>query len=125
MVIGLPNDMHVEAAMLAAQAGKAVLCTKPLGHTVGEAEQILDAVEKAGVFGGYLEDLVYPPKTLKALDSVKNGALGWILWVRSRETHTGAAQRLVLGCEPRRRGRDSGYGMSLHRDHPQFHRQWR
>ena len=89
VVIGLPNDLHLEAATLAAQAGKAVLCTKPLGRTADEARQILEAVEKADVFGGYLEDLVYPPKTLKALESVKNGALGRILWVRSRETHPG------------------------------------
>ena len=89
VVIGLPNDLHLEAATLAAQAGKAVLCTKPLGRTADEAQQILNVVEKAGVFGGYLEDLVYPPKTLKALESVKNGALGRILWVRSRETHPG------------------------------------
>ncbi|MDE2953149.1 MAG: Gfo/Idh/MocA family oxidoreductase [Gemmatimonadota bacterium] len=89
VVIGLPNDLHLEAARLAAQAGKAVLCTKPLGRTAEEARQILETVEKAGVFGGYLEDLVYPPKTLKALESVKNGALGRILWVRSRETHPG------------------------------------
>ena len=89
VVIGLPNDLHLEAATLAAQAGKAVLCTKPLGRTADEAQQILNAVEKAGVFGGYLEDLVYPPKTLKALESVNNGALGRILWVRSRETHPG------------------------------------
>ena len=89
VVIGLPNDLHLEAAKLAAQAGKAVLCTKPLGRTADEAREILNAVEKAGVFGGYLEDLVYPPKTLKALESVQNGALGRILWVRSRETHPG------------------------------------
>ncbi len=89
VVIGLPNDLHLEAATLAAQAGKAVLCTKPLGRTADEAQQILNAVEKVGVFGGYLEDLVYPPKTLKALESVTNGALGRILWVRSRETHPG------------------------------------
>ncbi len=89
VVIGLPNDLHLEAATLAAQAGKAVLCTKPLGRTADEAQQILNVVEKAGVFGGYLEDLVYPPKTLKALESVNNGALGRILWVRSRETHPG------------------------------------
>ena len=89
VVIGLPNDLHLEASALAAQAGKAVLCTKPLGRTADEARQILNAVEEAGVFGGYLEDLVYPPKTLKALESVKNGALGRILWVRSRETHPG------------------------------------
>ncbi|RPJ78502.1 MAG: gfo/Idh/MocA family oxidoreductase, partial [Deltaproteobacteria bacterium] len=50
---------------------------------------MLDMVEKAGVFHGYLEDLVYTHKTLKALNSVKNGALGDILWVRSRETHPG------------------------------------
>ena len=89
VVIGLPNDLHLEAATRAAQAGKAVLCTKPLGRTADEARQILNAVEEAGVFGGYLEDLVYPPKTLKALESVQNGALGRILWVRSRETHPG------------------------------------
>ena len=89
VIIGLPNDMHRETVIMAAEAGKAVLCTKPLGRTAAEAKDMLEAVEKAGVFGGYLEDLVYTPKTLKSIDSVKNGALGKVLWVRSRETHPG------------------------------------
>ncbi|MCZ6676735.1 MAG: Gfo/Idh/MocA family oxidoreductase [Candidatus Poribacteria bacterium] len=89
VVIGLPNNLHEEAVVLAAEAGKAVLCTKPLGRNAAEAKTMLDTVENAGVFHGYLEDLVYPPKTLKALESVKNGALGKVLWVRSRETHPG------------------------------------
>ena len=89
VVIGLPNNLHLKAVELAADAGKAILCTKPLGRTAEEAKTMLDIVETAGVFGGYLEDLVYPPKTLKALESVQNGALGKILWVRSRETHPG------------------------------------
>ncbi|RKU12877.1 oxidoreductase [Candidatus Poribacteria bacterium] len=89
VVIGLPNNLHLKAVELAAEAGKAILCTKPLGRTAEEAKAMLDIVENAGVFGGYLEDLVYPPKTLKALESVQNGALGKILWVRSRETHPG------------------------------------
>ncbi len=89
VVIGLPNNQHEEAIRLAAQAGKAVLCTKPLARTGAEAKRCLDAVEKAGVFHGYLEDLVYTPKTLKALKSVRNGALGKVLWARSRETHPG------------------------------------
>ena len=89
VVIGLPNNLHLNAVELAAEAGKAILCTKPLGRTAAEGKAMLDAVENAGVFGGYLEDLVYPPKTLKALESVQNGALGKILWVRSRETHPG------------------------------------
>jgi len=46
-------------------------------------------VEKAGIFNGYLEDLVYSPKFLKALTEVKNGAIGKVLWAKSRETHPG------------------------------------
>ena len=89
VIIGLPNHRHEEAVLAAAKAGKAVLCTKPLGRNATEAKRMLEAVQEAGVFHGYLEDLVYPPKTLKAIQSVKNGALGKILWVRSRETHPG------------------------------------
>lgn len=89
VVIGLPNNLHEQAVLLAAEAGKAVLCTKPLGRNAAEAKRMLDAVEKAGVFHGYLEDLAYTPKTLKALKSVKSGALGKILWARSREAHPG------------------------------------
>ena len=89
VIVGLSNNMHEEAVVAAAEAGKAVLCTKPLGRNAAEAKRMLDAVEAAGVFHGYLEDLVYTPKTLKALDYVRNGALGKVLWARSRETHPG------------------------------------
>ncbi len=89
VVVGLPNHLHEESVRLAAEAGKAVLCTKPLARTAAEAKRILDIVESTGVFAGYLEDLVYTPKTLKALKSVENGAIGDVLWARSRETHSG------------------------------------
>src|SRR5678816_1950911 len=48
-----------EAIAAVAAAGKAVLCTKPLARNAAEAKRILDVVESAGVFAGYLEDLVY------------------------------------------------------------------
>jgi predicted dehydrogenase len=89
VVVALPNFQHLEAVRLAAEAGKAILVTKPLGRNAKEAKEMLELVEKHGVFHGYLEDLCYTPKTLKARESVKNGALGDILWVRSRETHPG------------------------------------
>lgn len=89
VIVALPNHQHKEAVMAAAAAGKPVLCTKPLGRTAAEAREMLQAVESAGVFAGYLEDLVYTPKTLKALQSVRGGAIGDVLWVRSRETHPG------------------------------------
>ncbi|MBI3218854.1 MAG: Gfo/Idh/MocA family oxidoreductase [Bacteroidetes bacterium] len=87
--ISLPNHLHEEAVMLCCKHKKAVITTKPLGRNAEEAKRMLEAVEKAGIFNGYLEDLVYTPKFIKAHESVKNGALGRILWAKSRETHPG------------------------------------
>jgi predicted dehydrogenase len=87
--ISLPNHRHEEAVMLCCKHKKAVMTTKPLARNAEEAKRMLEAVEKAGIFNGYLEDLVYTPKHIKAHESVKNGALGRILWAKSRETHPG------------------------------------
>lgn len=89
VIIGLSNDMHLPAVLEAAAAGKHVLCTKPLGRNAAEALQMLQAVEKAGVTGGYLEDLCYTPKFLKSLTAVQNGSIGEVIWTKSRETHPG------------------------------------
>jgi len=89
LIVALPNNLHKEAILKAARTGKSVLCTKPLAMNGEEAREILEEVERAGVFHGYLEDLVYTPKTLKAVLSVQDGALGRILWTRSREAHPG------------------------------------
>ncbi|MBL7763450.1 MAG: Gfo/Idh/MocA family oxidoreductase [Chitinophagaceae bacterium] len=87
--ISLPNYVHEAAVMLCCKHKKAVMTTKPLGRNGEEALRMLRAVEEAGIFNGYLEDLVYTPKFIKAYESVKNGALGRILWAKSRETHPG------------------------------------
>lgn len=47
--IASPNNTHAEIAIAAAQAGKMVLCEKPLGRTADEAKSMVDAVEAAGV----------------------------------------------------------------------------
>ena len=89
VIIALSNDMHLEAVLACVTAGKHVLCTKPLGRNAMEALQMLKAVEKANVTGGYLEDLVYSPKSLKSLATIKSGAIGEVIWTKSRETHPG------------------------------------
>jgi predicted dehydrogenase len=87
--VSLPNNLHEEAVMLCCKHKKAVIVTKPLGRNAIEAKRMLEAAEKAGIFNGYLEDLVYAPKFLKAYETVRKGALGRILWAKSRETHPG------------------------------------
>lgn len=89
VIIGLPNHLHEEAVMACVKHAKPVLCTKPLGRNSTEGLRMLKAVESAGIFNGYLEDLVYTPKFLKSEAIVANGALGRVLWARSREAHPG------------------------------------
>ncbi|HEY5392587.1 MAG TPA: Gfo/Idh/MocA family oxidoreductase [Hanamia sp.] len=89
VIIALSNDMHLESVLACTAAGKHVLCTKPLGRTAQEAMQMLQAVEKANVTGGYLEDLVYSPKSLKTLATIQSGSIGEVIWTKSRETHPG------------------------------------
>jgi myo-inositol 2-dehydrogenase/D-chiro-inositol 1-dehydrogenase len=47
--IATPNDTHQEIAVAAAQAGKMVMCEKPLGRNAGESADMVAAVERAGV----------------------------------------------------------------------------
>jgi len=89
VIIALSNDMHLEAVLACCAAGKHVLCTKPLGLNAKEALQMLQAVDKANVIGGYLEDLCYSPKFLKSLTSIKGGNIGEVILAKSRETHPG------------------------------------
>ena len=47
--ICVPNDAHAEIAIEAAEAGKNILCEKPLARGAAEAKTMLDAAEKAGI----------------------------------------------------------------------------
>ena len=47
--IAAPNNVHHEIAIAAAKAGKAILCEKPLALNCKEGEEMVRAVEKAGV----------------------------------------------------------------------------
>ena len=56
--IALPNNLHEIAVLLCCKHRKAVMTTKPLGRNATEARRMLEAVEDAGIFNSYLEDLV-------------------------------------------------------------------
>ncbi len=89
VVIALPNEAHVEAARIAASAGKGIICTKPLARTGAEAQQILDIVRDAGVWHGYAESSVFSPNIQKAHEMVAAGGIGELLTMRAREAHSG------------------------------------
>jgi predicted dehydrogenase len=86
-LVALPHDLHVEVVREITAAGKALVCTKPLGRNASEAAQCLDMVREAGVWHGYAETEVFAPGLVKAKELVDGGAIGKVLSVRAREAH--------------------------------------
>ena len=72
----LPNSMHKEWTIMAAEAGKHVLCEKPLALTIEDADAITAAAKKAGVV--VMEAFMYRhhPQTLKVKELIEGGAIG-------------------------------------------------
>ncbi|MGI9542081.1 MAG: Gfo/Idh/MocA family protein [Cyclobacteriaceae bacterium] len=78
-----PNDTHAEIAIAAAEAGKMILCEKPLARTVAEAEPMVDAVTKAGVKNTVWYNYRRVPAVTLAKQIIDSGKLGRIFHYRS------------------------------------------
>ncbi len=72
----LPNHMHVPWSIKAAEAGKHVLCEKPLGLNVAEARELLRVQEKTGVKIGEAFMVRTHPQWLRARELVASGRIG-------------------------------------------------
>ena len=71
-----PNDSHCEIAIAAAQAGKAILCEKPLARNVDEAERMLRAVRKARVVNMICHNYRRVPAIALAKQLIERGEIG-------------------------------------------------
>jgi predicted dehydrogenase len=87
--LALPNDLHCQATLDAARAGKHVLCEKPLCRTLEEADRMIEACRKAGVLLLYAEELCFAPKYVRAQQLAREGALGRVFLVKQSEEHGG------------------------------------
>jgi predicted dehydrogenase len=87
--IALPNDLHADVTIAAAQAGKHVICEKPLCVTLDEADAMIAACNDAGVQLMYAEELCFAPKYVRAKQLADSGALGEIFLVKQSEEHSG------------------------------------
>ena len=74
--ITTPNDSHAAIAIAAAEAGKAVLCEKPLGMNVPECERMVAAVERAGVVNMVCHNYRRIPAVALAKRMIERGDLG-------------------------------------------------
>lgn len=82
--IASPNDTHAEIAIAAANAGKMVMCEKPLGRNAAESESIVAAVEKAGVPNMVWYNYRRVPAVTMAKQLIEEGRLGRIFHYRAK-----------------------------------------
>ena len=81
--ISLPNTLHCDWSIKALEAGKHVLCEKPLSRHTHEAEAAFDAAERTGRLLSEAFMYRHNPQTLRAKELVEEGAIGELRLVRS------------------------------------------
>jgi predicted dehydrogenase len=112
--IPLPNHLHAEWTLKAAERGKHVLCEKPLCTTADEARELVDACRAKGV--RLMDGFMWPhhPRTHEIRDLLDRGTLGEITHVSASFTFeldldpanirlkpdTGGGSLLDVGCYP-------------------------
>lgn len=84
--IPLPNHLHKEWTIRAADAGKHILCEKPLAFDADECIEMIDAAESNGVI--LMESFMYRyhPRILSALEMVKSGGIGKLKTIQASFT---------------------------------------
>ncbi|MCB0071069.1 MAG: Gfo/Idh/MocA family oxidoreductase, partial [Caldilineaceae bacterium] len=80
----VPNRLHEEVVVAAAQAGKHIYCEKPLAMDVAEAQRMVDAVNAAGVKAQMTFNFRFFPAVLRAKQLIDEGFLGRVFSYRGR-----------------------------------------
>ena len=80
---GAPNNVHAEPSIMAAEAGKHVLCEKPLARSAEEAKKMLEAVQKAGVKHMTAFNYRFVPAVRQIRELIDSGKLGQIYHFRA------------------------------------------
>jgi predicted dehydrogenase len=83
----LPNSLHTEWTIKATQAGKHVLCEKPLALSTDEVDAMDAAAKQAGVVVAEAFMYRHHPQTLKVKEMVDDGAIGTLRLVRGAFTY--------------------------------------
>jgi predicted dehydrogenase len=110
----LPNHLHVSWSIKAAEAGKHVLCEKPLGLDAEDAKKLVDACQQQGVL--MMEAFMYRmhPQWIMAKEYVNSGKIGALKSIqaffsymnldpdniRNRPDYAGSGGVMDIGCYP-------------------------
>lgn len=86
--ISLPNSLHAEWSIKAAEAGKHVLCEKPIALSLEDVDAITEASTKYGVIIAEAFMYRHHPQTLKVCELIESGAIGELRLIRGAFTYS-------------------------------------
>lgn len=86
VIIASPQATHREIALAAFAAGKPVLCEKPLGASLADAQAMADAARRPGAIGMVGFNYIRTPASAFARQLIADGVLGELTWVRAEHT---------------------------------------
>ncbi len=95
--ICLPHHLHADAILAAAQAGKHILCEKPMCISLAQADEIVDAVDRAGIVYMSGHNELFYPAVAAAKEMLDRGDVGTPFIVRSHEFPTGYPAAKIPG----------------------------
>lgn len=90
VIVDTPTNMHHEVMIAAARAGKHIFTEKVIAATLREAEEIVAAVQQAGVAFVVSMRRLTDPATVAIRELIAGGVLGELTLVRVRDSHSGA-----------------------------------
>lgn len=76
VAILLPHHLHRDCAVAAAQAGKHILCEKPMAISIAETDDMIAAADEAGIVFMIAQVLRFRPGNIKARELIREGAIG-------------------------------------------------
>ncbi len=89
VVVGVPNYLHREVTVAAAEAGKHIVLEKPMALNLAECDEMIAACDSAGVKLMYAEELCFTPKYVRLKQLADEGALGDVFLIKQSEKHDG------------------------------------
>ncbi len=114
VAILLPHHLHCEVAVAAAQAGRHILCEKPMAISLEETDRMIAAADAAGVVLMIGQILRFRPANIRARELIRDGAIGEVRNVLRRRLGKSESFRSEWARRPEEAGGWVLYGFGAH-----------
>ena len=87
--VATPNACHLQDVLTAVDAGKPVLCEKPMGMNADECRQMIEAARRAGVLLGVAQIFRFEESTARLKELIAAGEIGRTIFARAEFSYPG------------------------------------